>query len=48
MVPRPIIEGVKLDEPLAIAISDVGDDELRNAIAEAAGLNLAWQRSMKK
>ena len=48
MVPRPIIEGLKLDEPLAIAISDVVDDDLRRAITEAASMNLAWQRSMKK
>lgn len=48
MVPRPIIEGAKLDEPLAIAISNVADDGLRKAIIEAASLNLAWQRSQKK
>ncbi len=47
MVPRPVIEGMKLDEPLGIAISDVVDDELREVIAEAASMNLAWQRSLK-
>jgi hypothetical protein len=47
MVPRPVIEGVKLDEPLGIAISDVEDDDLRKVIAEAASMNLAWQRSLK-
>lgn len=47
MVARPTISGVKLDEQVAISISEVQDDDLRNAIAEAASLNLAWQRSLK-